>query len=51
MLCRIGDKDGKGDTVSCVLRTAEESSLTLAGMEYGRWEELLVSPGEYKPKV
>ena len=51
VLCRIGDRDGKGDAVSCVLKKAEESSLTLAGMEYGRWEELLVSPGEYKPDV
>ena len=51
VLCRIGDREGMGDAVSCVLMKAEESSLTSAGMEYGIWEELLVSPGEYKPDV
>lgn len=29
---------------------AEESSLTLAGMEYGTWEELLHG-GEYTPEI
>ena len=50
-LCRVGDREGKGDGVSCVLFKAEESSLTLAGMEYGNWEELLRSHGEYKPEL
>ena len=40
-LCRIGDRDGKGEEVSCVLVKTEESSLTLAGMEYGEFDELL----------
>ena len=34
-LCRIGDEDLQGDELSCVLVKAEESSLMLAGMEYG----------------
>ena len=50
-LCRIGDREGRGDAVSCVLVAAEESSLTLAGMEYGGWEELLQGRGEYTPEV
>ena len=51
VLCRIGDRDGKGDALSCVLVKVEESSLTLAGMEYGGWEELLEGRGEYTPEV
>lgn len=50
-LCRIGDREGKGDAVSCVLVKAQESSLTLAGMEYGTWEELLQGRGEYTPEI
>lgn len=29
---------------------AEESSLTLAGMEYGDWEDLVQGRGEYTPR-
>ena len=50
-LCRIGNREGEGDEVSCVLMKAEESSLTLAGMEYGTWEELLHGRGEYTPEI
>ena len=50
-LCRIGNREGAGDAISCVLMKAEESSLTLAGMEYGTWEDLLHGRGEYKPEL
>lgn len=46
-LCRIGDGDSQGDALSCVLVKAGESSLTLAGMESGRWEQLVQGLGEY----
>ena len=49
-LCRIGDREGKGDEVSCVLVKTEESSLTLAGMEYGEFDELLRGGG-YEPDI
>ena len=51
VLCRIGDSKGKGDALSCVLRDAEGSSLTLSGMEYGTWEELLYPDREYEPEL
>lgn len=50
-LCRIGDRDLQGDELSCVLVKAEESSLMLAGMEYGNWEELVHGRGEYTPEI
>ncbi|KAL8805166.1 MAG: hypothetical protein Q9182_002148 [Xanthomendoza sp. 2 TL-2023] len=51
VLCRVGDREGKGDEVSCVLEEATYSSLTLAGMEYGTWEELVHDRGEYEPDI
>jgi len=51
VLCKIGDSDDKGDKVTCVLRDADESSLTLAGIEWGDWEDLLSDGGEYTPEV
>ena len=50
-LCRIGDKDGKGDEVKCILCNAKESSLTLSGFEYGNFDEILKGQGEYKPEI
>ena len=50
-LCRIGDKDGNGDEVKCILRNAKESSLILAGFEYGDFDEILKGQGEYKPGI
>lgn len=40
-MCRIGDMEGKGDKVECIRVLAKNSSLYLAGMEYGTWEEYL----------
>lgn len=51
VLCRIGDKDGKGEEVKCVLWDAKESSLILSGLEYGDFDEILSGQGEYKPGV
>lgn len=51
VLCRLGDREGKGDEVNCVLEEAKYSSVRLAGMEYGTWEELVHDKGEYKPEV
>ena len=51
VLCRIGNQEGKGDNLSCVLMDASVSSLTLAGMEYGTWEELVHDLGEYTPVI
>ena len=51
VLCRIGDDELKGDALSCVLMPAEDSSLTLSGMEYGTWEELVDDAGEYEPEL
>ncbi len=39
VMCRIGDTEGKGDKVECIRVLAKNSSLYLAGMEYGTWEE------------
>lgn len=50
-LCRIGDKNGKGGEVKCILRKARESSLMLSGFEYGDFDEILMGQGEYKPEV
>lgn len=38
-LVRIGDSEGKGHAISCVTVPDHDSSLLLAGMEYGTWEE------------
>lgn len=51
VLCRIGDKDGQGDKVQCVLMSAEESTLTLGGMEYGNFDGLIEGKGEYVPEI
>lgn len=39
VMCRIGDMEGKGNKVECIRVLAKNSSLYLAGMEYGTWEE------------
>ncbi len=51
VLCRIGDKEGQGDKVQCVLWSAEGSTLTLGGMEYGNFDELIKGNREYVPEV
>lgn len=51
VLCRIGDRQGRGDKVRCVLMSAEESTLTLGGMEYGNFDELLDGKGDYVPDI
>lgn len=51
VLCRIGDKEGQGNKVQCVLMSAEESSLTLSGMEYGTFDHLIEGKGEYVPEI
>ena len=51
VLCRIGDSEGKGNGLSFVLLDAEQSSLTLSGMEYGTWEELIYGCDEYQPEL
>ena len=50
-ICRIGNKDGKGDEVKCILCSAKESSLLLAGLEYGDFDDTLQGQGEYTPEV
>lgn len=50
VLCRIGDREGQGDRVQCVLWPAEESTLTLGGLEYGNFDELIEGHGEYVPE-
>jgi hypothetical protein len=51
VLCRIGGRDGQDDNiVQCVLVSAEESTLTLGGMEYGDFDGL-IERGEYVPEV
>ena len=51
VLCRIGGREGRDDSVQCVLVSAEESPLTLGGMEYGNFDELIEGKGEYEPKT
>ena len=51
VLCRIGDKEGMGDKVQCMLWSAKESELTLSGLEYGDFDNFLESKGEYTPDV
>lgn len=43
VMCRIGDMEGQGDKVECIRVLAKNSSLYLAGMEYGTWEDCLDS--------
>lgn len=50
VLRRIGDKEGKGDGVECVLWEVEGSSTILTGMEEGRWEEMIDARGKYTPE-
>lgn len=50
-VCRIGDKEGQGDKVQCVLMSAKESTLMLGGMEYGNFDELIEGRGEYVPEI
>lgn len=52
VLCRIGGKEGQDDnTLQCVLVSAEESTLTLGGMEYGNFDGLIEGKEEYVPEV
>lgn len=52
VLCRIGGKEGQdNDSVQCVLVSAEESTLTLGGMEYGNFDGLIEGRGEYVPEI
>jgi len=51
VLCRIGDKEGQGDKVQCVLWSAEKSTLTLGGIESGDFDELIRGKGEYVPEI
>ena len=51
VLCRIGDKEGRGEHVECVLNDAETSSLTLAGLDYGRFDQLIEGRGMYTPDI
>ena len=50
-LCRIGDDNGKGDEVKCILWNVKESSLILTGIESGDFDEILKGQGEYKPEI
>ena len=47
VLCRMGDSEGHGDEITCILMPTKESSLTLSGLEYGVWEEYLETRGRY----
>lgn len=51
VLCRIADDKEKPTEPSCVLRGADQSSLTLVGMEAGTWGELVHDVGEYTPDL
>lgn len=51
VLWRIGDREGQGDTVHCVLTSAEESTPTLGRMEYGAFDQLIERKGEYVPEI
>ena len=51
VLCRVGDRQGKGNDVQCVLVPAEESTLTLGGLQSGVWEDLVESKGAYTPEM
>ncbi|KAI9872753.1 MAG: hypothetical protein M1830_001231 [Pleopsidium flavum] len=46
-LRRIGDRQLKGDKVECLPVVANDSSLHLAGMESGTWEEHMHSYNRY----
>ena len=50
VLCRREHGDEQNKPVTCVLMPAQESSLTLAGLQFGVWEDLLEDPGEYEPR-
>ena len=51
VLCRIGDGEGQGNKVQCVLVSAKESMLTLGGLEYGSFDELIEDKGYYVPEI
>ena len=54
VLVKIGNENLEGDQVSCMLEDAGVSSLYLAGMEYGTWEEFAEQRkggGRYEVKV
>ena len=51
VLCRIGDKEGQGDEVQCVLMSAEESTLTLGGLVFGNFVQLCLGVGLYVPEI
>ncbi len=46
VVCRIGDKDGKGEEVKCSLWNAKESSSMLSGIEYGDFDDVVEGQGE-----
>ena len=50
-LCRIGDKEGRGEHAECVLNDAETSTLTLAGLDYGKFDQLIEGRGTYAPDL
>jgi len=51
VLCRIGDKEGQGDKVQCVLWSAWKSTLTLGRTESGDFDELIKGNGAYVPEI
>ncbi len=51
VLCGIGDREGQGNKVQSVLVLAEESTLTLGGMEDGTFDQLIEGKGEYVPEI
>lgn len=46
VVCRIGDKDRKGEGVKCILWKAKESSLMLLGIEYEDFDDVVEGQGE-----
>ena len=51
VLCRIADDKESPTEPSCVLMSADQSSLMLVGMEAGTWGELVHDVGEYTPDI
>ncbi|MCJ1343293.1 hypothetical protein MMC31_001486 [Peltigera leucophlebia] len=51
VLCRIGDRKGQVDEVQCVLVRAEDSTVTLGGMDHRIFDRLVEIHGEYVPEI
>ncbi|KAL9601224.1 MAG: hypothetical protein Q9179_002935 [Wetmoreana sp. 5 TL-2023] len=51
VLCRIGDAHLKGHVVTCLLWDGDTPTLTLGGTEFGDWDEILRSQGNYTPEL